>query len=188
MKFLKTTIIGGVVFLVPVIVFMVIVGKAAALMLGVATPVAEYLPIDSVGDIAIVNLLAVLLVVLVCFLAGLVARTARAKRTADKMEAALLDKIPGYTMLKGMTSSISDEQESTVKPVLVALETTERIGFEIERLDDGRVVILFPGSPNALSGTSEIVSANRVSPLNTTMSAVIESAQLMGRGTGKLLS
>ena len=74
---LKTTIIGGVVFLVPVIIIAAIIGKAFEIMKTVAHPLSALVPIDTVGKIAIVNLIAILLIVLVCFLAGHAARTRR---------------------------------------------------------------------------------------------------------------
>ena len=39
MKFVKTTIVGGIVFMVPIIIIIVILGKAFALMLKVARPI-----------------------------------------------------------------------------------------------------------------------------------------------------
>ena len=56
MLFLKTTVIGGVVFLLPIIVVGMILGKAFGFMSRIAAPFAEWIPIDSVGGIALVNL------------------------------------------------------------------------------------------------------------------------------------
>ena len=47
MKFLKTTIVGGLLFLVPVVAVVVVIGKALNFMEAVAEPVAKVLPIDS---------------------------------------------------------------------------------------------------------------------------------------------
>ena len=74
--FFKTTVIGGLVFLVPVVVLLVVLAKAAGLMMMVAEPMAEWLPIDAIGGVALANVIAVLAVVLICFIAGLVARAA----------------------------------------------------------------------------------------------------------------
>ena len=83
MKFLKTTIVGGLLFLVPVVAVVVIIGKALSFMEAVAEPVARFLPIDSLGGVAIVNVVAAVIVLLVSFLAGLLARTKPARKFAE---------------------------------------------------------------------------------------------------------
>lgn len=58
-------------------------------MIGLETPVA----------------LALLLIILVCFLAGLLARTRLAKAAVKKLERKILAKIPGYELLTGLGAS-----------------------------------------------------------------------------------
>ena len=62
--FLKTTVIGGVIFLIPLIIIIAILGKAFQIMMQLAEPLSTLVPIDSVADIAIVNLIAVALIIL----------------------------------------------------------------------------------------------------------------------------
>ena len=57
-RFLKTTLIGGIVFLVPVIIIVAIIGKAFEIMKKVADPLSALIPIDSVGGVVVVNLIA----------------------------------------------------------------------------------------------------------------------------------
>lgn len=80
MNFIKTTIIGGLIFLVPVAIVAVVIGKAFSIMLIVAEPLDQLIPIDQVGGIAFVNLLALLAIILVCFIAGIIAKSALAKK------------------------------------------------------------------------------------------------------------
>lgn len=79
--FLKTTVIGGVIFLIPLIIIVAILGKAFQIMMRVAEPLSALVPIDSVADIAVVNLIAVALIILACFVAGLAAKTVSASNT-----------------------------------------------------------------------------------------------------------
>jgi hypothetical protein len=51
MKFIKTTIVGGIVFMVPTIIIIVILGKAFELMLKVARPIDKLIPIDSINNV-----------------------------------------------------------------------------------------------------------------------------------------
>ena len=188
MNFLKTTLIGGLLFLVPLVVVGVVIGKAVGIMLVIAEPMAAFLPVESAAGVALANLIALACVVLLCFLAGLVGRTALAKAFADKAESTILQKIPGYTFFKGMTSMLSPDENADLKAVLVSLEKAERLGLEVERVGADRVAVYFPGSPNAWSGIVQIVSTDQVKPIDIPMMSVIEHAEQLGRGANKILA
>jgi uncharacterized membrane protein len=188
MNFLKTTLIGGLLFLVPLVVVGVVIGKAVGIMLVIAEPMAAFLPVESAAGVALANLIALACVVLLCFLAGLVGRTALAKAFSDKAESTILQKIPGYTFFKGMTSMLSPDENADLKAVLVSLEKAERLGLEVERVGTDRVAVYFPGSPNAWSGIVQIVSTDQVKPIDIPMMSVIEHAEQLGRGANKILA
>ena len=95
MHFLKATLIGGVAFLIPVVVLMVVFGKAFDLMSRLAAPVQRFVPLESIGGIAVADLVAVLAMVLVCLLAGLFAMSRVARRFYHRLDA-LLMLLPGY--------------------------------------------------------------------------------------------
>lgn len=85
-KFLKTTVLGGILFIVPIVIFIAIIGKALELTNMIATPLAENLIVDSVGDLAIVHLLALAILILICFAAGLAAKTQLARKFVKSLE------------------------------------------------------------------------------------------------------
>ena len=49
MRVIKTTLIGGAVFLVPVIVILFVLGKAISVMRHVTRPISEMLPFDNIA-------------------------------------------------------------------------------------------------------------------------------------------
>jgi uncharacterized membrane protein len=59
LKFLRTTLVGGLLFLVPIIVLVVILGKALALAHQLVDPLAEHLPVHSVIGLRTPMLLAI---------------------------------------------------------------------------------------------------------------------------------
>lgn len=187
MNFVKTTVIGGVFFLIPVVVLVLVVGKAIGLMMTVAEPVSEILPVKTVGDIAMVNILAIVAVILLCFFAGLVAQTRLARKLSESVEAVILDRIPGYTMFRGMTSGLKQDTAAHLQPVMVSHMGVQRIGLEVEKLDDDRSAIYFPNAPNAWSGVVEIVPVDKVEPIDAPMMDVIEYIEKMGRGSHHIM-
>ncbi len=185
---LKTTVIGGIVFLVPIIIVAAIVGKAFEIMKTVAHPLSALVPIDTVGKIAIVNLIAILLIVLVCFLAGHAARTKAAARFVRALESKFLSHIPVYAFIKGITASIGGtEDREGMTAVLVRLDDYSQIAFEIERLEGGDVAVYLPGAPNPWFGSVCIMTEDRVQPIDASMMAAVQTIRHLGKGSGELL-
>jgi uncharacterized membrane protein len=75
-EFIRTTLIGGILFLLPIVVLIVVLGKAQTISGRIVAPVAERMPVPSVGGVAVARILAIVAIALFCFLAGLFARTA----------------------------------------------------------------------------------------------------------------
>ncbi|MBW2418645.1 MAG: DUF502 domain-containing protein [Deltaproteobacteria bacterium] len=188
MNFIKTTLIGGLIFLVPLIVLIVVIGQAIGVLIVVAEPIAELIPAETVAGIALVNLIALGAVILLCFLAGLVARSAAARKLTDMAESKVLQKIPGYTIIKGIASGISPYEDAHLTPVLVTFDDCMRFGLEVERIGEERVVVYFPGSPNAWSGIVNIVMAKQVRPVDVPIMSVFEHAERLGKGAHEMLA
>ena len=185
--FFRTTVIGGLVFLVPVVVLVIILAKAAGLMMMVAEPMAAWVPIDAIGGVALANIIAVAAVLLICFIAGLVARAAILRAIVGGLESRVLSKVPGYVIIKGMLSGLQEDDTHTLIPVLATFGDTARIGLEIERLDDGRVVVMTPTPPNPWSGKVQIMAHKQVKRLDLPMTAYMENIERFGQGTNELL-
>jgi len=187
MKFIKTTIVGGIVFIVPIIIIIVIVGKAFELMLKVARPIDKLIPIESIGGIAFANLLALLAILVVCFVAGAIAKSPLAKKLYQAIDTGLLA-IPGYAFIKAHTDSIKlgQAEAKSMQPVLVQFDDNSQLGFEIERLDNGQVVIYLPGAPDPWSGTVAYFSMDRVRKLELSASEAMSNVKRLGRGSQAL--
>jgi uncharacterized membrane protein len=187
--FVKTTVIGGIVFLVPFIAVIFVLGKAFQVMRGIAEPLTAALPmIDTVGEIVLVDLFAVALILAVCFVAGLAARAAAAGRLVKSLETRVLSRVPFYHFVKGMTESVVEvESNTTMRSVLVRLDDYSQLAFEVERLPGGDVVVFLPGAPNPWSGAVCIVAAERVTSLDAPMLAAVQNIKHLGKGSAKLL-
>ena len=76
--FLKTPIVGGVLFLLPLGLVLFILAYALRLATSVAQPISKALHLDQLGDVAgigITTVVGVILLVVISFAAGLVGRT-----------------------------------------------------------------------------------------------------------------
>ena len=134
-----------------------------------------------------VLLLAILALVLFCFLAGLFARTALAQRTVRKLELAVLSKVPGYDLLKGMGESmLGFEKEGGYAAVLVRSDDNWQLGFEVDRAQ-ALVAVFVPDAPNPRAGTLLFFSPDRVTPAGISMTQAMKCLKHYGAGSGAWL-
>jgi uncharacterized membrane protein len=189
MNFLKTTLIGGIVFLIPISICVMILGKAHKIMVRLAAPLADWVPIDSVLGVAKANLLAVIGIVVICFVAGVLSKSRLASKLVESLESGILYSIPGYTFIKGLAGVLAgNKEENHLSPVLARFDDAWQVAFQVEKLDDGRSVLFIPGAPDPWSGSIVIISEERVQLLDRTMAAAVRNLRALGRGSSDLLS
>jgi uncharacterized membrane protein len=188
-KILVTTLLGGVLFLVPMVFVAIILGKAFQLTRAVAQPIQKLLPADSVLGVGVIDLLAILLILLICMLAGIIARSGPARAFYHKMDGLLMEIIPGYAWTKTIVGSLAggESVDQNFRPVLVTLDDQMQVAFELERLPNNLVVVFFPGAPDVRSGAVAFVTADRVAALDTSFLTVNKTMRHMGRGAAQLL-
>jgi len=187
-SFFRTTVVGGVVFLVPIVVLLAIIGKAFGLVHRAMAPLARLVPVQAVAGIPTPRLLAAAAIVLFCFLAGLFARTKAAKRSVAWLESALLSNIPGYSFMKSMGESIAGVESAKAHEVVLArIEDAWQIAFLVERIPGGQVAVFVPGAPDPWSGSVYLMTEDRIKPLDVPLSAALRCVKRLGMGSGELI-
>jgi uncharacterized membrane protein len=119
--FLKATIVGGLLFLVPVVLLLMVLRHALQLPGRIAAPIAATFPAASQSAGAVLTtLIAVLILMLIAFIAGLVARSAAGRRITAWFEESILGGMPQYRMVKSMAEGLAQiETGAGMEPVLV---------------------------------------------------------------------
>jgi len=186
MKTIRTIAVGGLIFLVPFAVALLLLGKVYSFSKQVAEPLDEMIPVEAVGGVALANILAVTLIFLACFLAGIVATRAWGKTIYRRIDEWLLNLIPRYGFVKSMTESVGGQEGSTLRPVLVRFDDLSQIGFEVERGPGDLVTVYLPGSPDPWSGSVAQVTSDRVDALAADFTTVVQSLRKLGRGSSTL--
>ncbi len=187
-RILRVTVVGGALFLAPFIVLIIILGKAVQLLRVVTVPVAESIPYESMIGLETPRIIAFVLLVVGCFLAGLFAQTRTAKQMVGWLEATLLSNLPGYSFMKNLgEEAAGTKQEGKHDAVIVKFDDAWQIGFLVERIEGGKVVVFIPDVPNPWTGGSFIFEEERVQPLNLPSIDAVKSLRKLGEGTGKLI-
>jgi len=189
--FFKTTLLGAVLVVVPVGIVLFSLWQVVRLVKALLLPILGWLDFDSVVTELMLIVGALLLVVLLCYFTGVVVRTRWGARVRKWFEASILEKIPGYSMIRTLVHQyLGDEDERQFRPVLVDKHGTGSltIGFEIEELENGLVAVFFPSVPAVTLGGVEVVPDARVTPIKASMHDTLEALTMFGVGTSRLLN
>ena len=185
-NFIKTTVLGGIVFLVPLIAIVVLLGKALSAIHELVTPVLTHLEVDNILGASFVHLAPLLLLILLCFLAGLAAQTPVMGRAVRALDDILREKISGYALFRAKTSAINPAETDRLKPVMVRFDDSLQLAFDVGEASAGKKTIFLPGSPDPWSGSVCIVDVQRVSVIDASVNDVNQIMKRLGRGAATL--
>jgi uncharacterized membrane protein len=134
------------------------------------------------------QILAIVLVVLVCFVLGLIARTGLGRRAIEAFERRVLERMPGFAMLRSVVRRVSgSSDDAQFQPVLVEIEEALTPAFIVEELDDDRFVVLVPSVPTPAAGSLYILPRQRVHWVDVPVTEAVAVITRWGTGTSKLL-
>jgi uncharacterized membrane protein len=186
--FIKTTVLGGLLFLIPIVFIGVIISKALEVTNKLSAPLSSLLPINSIGGFAVAQFLALVILVLISFLAGLAARTALAGKFVRILETNVLEKMPAYTLLKSKAESVlHPEDMGGMCAVLARFDDSWQLAFEIERIEGGKVMVFLPGAPDPWSGSVCVMTEDRITPLDLTVKSAADIMKRLGKGSNTVL-
>jgi len=187
-RFFKATIVGGLLFMVPLILMVVVLQKGLGLVRKIVVPLAKYFPERTFLGVGMTTILSIAVIVLLCFLFGLVARTAAGKKVRDWLEFTIMGKLPGYALVKGVIQGATGlENEEDVTIALVRIEDAWQIGFVVEVHSDGHRTVYLPGVPNPASGSIFYMTEDRIRPIDAKMGQLLTVIRHLGIGSKDLL-
>jgi uncharacterized membrane protein len=182
-EFTKTILIGGVLIVLPLYLSILLLAKSFAGIVALVSPVTAMLP----AAMQFRQVVAILIVILACFLAGIVVRTGPGLRAKNAIERSLLERVPGYSMIRSLTARLTGRQEDeTFAVALVEIEDALVPAFIIEELDNGECTVFVPSAPTPAAGTIYILAKDRVHPVDVSFHTMLKVITKWGSGTGEL--
>ena len=125
------------------------------------------------------------MLVAICFITGLIVRTGPGLRAKNAFEGAVLSKLPGYTLLRGLAGRIAGTaDEPTFTPALVEIEEALVPALIIEELEDGSYTVLVPSVPTPMAGALYILPRERVHPVDVSFTTALKVFTKWGAGAG----
>ncbi|TWU00659.1 hypothetical protein Pla108_16110 [Botrimarina colliarenosi] len=197
LSFLRTTLVGGVVFLLPLAAVGWLLAQAVQIGWSVVSAVQSYLadhegdPIGAYAELgpgayALLLLASLVLLVGVAFVAGIVARRSLGQWFSERAERYLSMLFPRYAVFKDqLTGNLGT---GSLQPVVARVAGWTRIAIEVERDPVAGVTVYLPSSPDPWTGTVAIVPPDAVTPIAGDFSEVMATFERLGRGTGRYVA
>ncbi len=184
-KFVLSTLVAGFLVVAPIYLAALLLLKGLKSLIGLVQPVAKLLPAWLPAE----PLLALLLILILCFLTGVAIRTRIGRAIWDQIEKSLFQRIPGYALFRSLAQRMAGESEETAwKPALAEIEEALVPAFIIEELDDGRLTVFVPSVPTPFAGAIYILSPDRVHPVNVPFTQAVKAVSRWGLGCKDLVA
>ena len=182
-EFIKTTLLGGALIIVPAAAIVFILVKVARGFRHALDPVASKLP----ESIQFPYSIEVGTVLGACFIAGLLIRTRPGRWVGLLIERYLFDKVPGYALAKAMTGkSVAGSTGQGASPALVDMEEGLVPALIIERHSDGYLTVFVPSPPVPTVGQAYIFDPSKVHPVDVSLPKFIGCITKWGLGSQEL--
>jgi uncharacterized membrane protein len=189
LEFLKTTLISGAIFLLPIILVLVILGKAIHVITTISHPMANIFHVKHVWGIAAADLMTAVFLLLAAFLCGLFARTGLARKLREFAENLILAKIPAYNVVKSMAQDVDGmETRDDWEVALANIDEAWLLSFIVERNSNGMLTVFIPSAPTPAAGSLYFLKPEQVKPLDIPVAAAVKCIKHLGAGSSELLS
>jgi uncharacterized membrane protein len=181
----KTNITYGLIVLIPVAIIVLLLAK----IVEVLEQVGEPLGLESLTGTAVAIAAAILLLLALCYVVGALIRSRRTSLSFERIESAVLSKVPGYEVLGNVLKGFAEDQ-SSFPPALVNLYGPDAAVFALimDENEDGTLTIFVPASPALTVGVVHVVKPNLVTRMEASVADVTGCVSQWGIGSRKVLA
>jgi uncharacterized membrane protein len=187
--FFKTVLAGAFFVLMPLVLVVLLISKAAGALRALSGAVIERLPAARFDHLPLALVLTVVVLVLLCYGLGRLVTPRSDLAEGSWLDRAVLQRIPGYQILHGMALAfIGLEGAKTIKIALLRRE--ERVAelvIVVEAVDDHRSVVFVPESPAPMTGTVLVVDNELLELLPATTVQTLQVFTRWGGGAANLV-
>ena len=186
-EFILTTLIGGVIVLLPIIIMIWVVRILVTLIETALRPLTSLINLE-VPDI-VLNIIALVAVILFSFVIGLVVRTRFGSTLYNYVEEQWLERIPVYSSIRDIVQQFSGRKKPPFNQVVIVkgfgLLMT---GFVTDDNGDDMYTVFVPTAPNPTNGFVFHVHKNNLQFVDVKTESAMRTVVGMGVGSQELLN
>jgi len=189
--FLKTSLLGGVVVILPVVILVSLFVWFFRVVSGLIAPLTHLLIQDTRFNEFVAQILVMAVILAACFFVGVLVRTRLGDFFYRFVETRILKLAPGYTMIKETVIQLfgnrKDSPFSSVALAQVFGNETLMTGFITDTHADGSCTVFVPTGPNPTSGLIFHLPGRFVHPVDIPVQEAMRSIISCGAGSARLL-
>ena len=191
-EFIKSTLVGGLLVLLPMAIFVYVLMWVFDLIVRAIDPLTKVVMKTSAAQGVVADIVAIGLLIWVCFLVGMFVRTRLGKWSYALLESKLLRKTPGYSMIKETVSHFlgKDKQSPFSSVALARIFGNDTLAsvFITDTHEDGSYTVFMPTGPNPTSGNIYHLQAENVIPVDVSVEDTMRSIISCGAGSSALIA
>ncbi|MEE4463291.1 DUF502 domain-containing protein [Azotobacter chroococcum] len=185
LAFVAQRVIGGLLVVIPIYLAVLVLLKGMKSVGQLVRPFTQLLPDWFPAEQA----LSLLVVLMICFLIGVVLRTRLGQVARKQVEKGFFERIPGFSLFRSLTQQVAgDNRQNVWKPALVEIEDALVPAFVIEEFKDGRYTIFVPSIPTPFAGAVYVLDGKRVHPLDVPFTEALKVVSRWGSGARELVA
>jgi uncharacterized membrane protein len=183
---LRNHVITGFIFVMPVLITVAVIMKFWNQLLKLGGRISQLLRVDTVLGPSGDAVMAILLFLLVCVVAGYLVRISFLKRVSERIDQQLNNFVPGYSQLRAETRKKvgveTQQQEPVFDACLVKVEELWEPGYIIERNLDGTLTVFVPQAPTLAYGHVYVADPSQLKMLGIDSVALNARLKQLGKG------
>jgi uncharacterized membrane protein len=192
-EFVKTSLIGGIVVILPVAILIFIFTWFFSLVTGLIQPLTNLImriTVQSRLQEMLADVTALSVIIIACFVVGVFVRTKVGTYIYHNIENRILKAAPGYSLVKQTVMQFLGSRKTPFSKVaLVQLFASGTLvsAFITDEHADGSYTVFVPTAPNPTSGYVVHVEGKHVYPVNVPVEDAMRSIISCGAGSTELV-
>lgn len=189
--FFRTSLLGGTVVILPIAILAFVFKWIFDFVTGIIQPLTDMVIKRSPVPEISADILVIIIIILACFLIGVLVKTKLGACVFHAMENRILRVAPGYSLIKDAVVQLLGQKESPFSRVALARifqNETLVTCFITDKHRDGSYTLFIPTGPNPTSGMIYHVKGEYVHPVKIPVEEAMRSIISCGAGSQKLMN
>jgi len=189
-NFVRTTLIGGFGIVLPVLVLFIVFNGLFKFIANSIRPITNIIGLGSNIKGVVADILSIIIIISICFLIGVIVKTRVGRFAHNKLEKRILNKIPGYGLIKDTIKYFSGSEGKPFTSVALIKPFGKEdmlTGFITDSHSDGSHTVFVPQAASPWQGDMYHVQKENVFLLDVSVGDAMKSVIAMGAGSSKLI-
>lgn len=189
-EFLKTTILGGSLVVLPIILLILVFQWFYEFVSGSIKPITLLLVQTARMQEFTASILALVIIIMIFFFVGLMIKTRLGKYSYEYAEKMFLFKLPFYKTIKETTLQLVGSRKTLFKQVaLVNIFGNDTLvtGFITDEHEDGSFTVFIPSGPAPTAGFIYHLKNEHVHKINYPIDKAMKTIFSLGSGSQEML-